>query len=215
MLSVEKNAKTVEEAVALALEEMGATMDEVEVTVLDEGTKGFLGIGSKEASVRVVRKNDPVVRAQAFLDGLFELAKEDVTVTIDRDGERMSIDLSGPDMGIVIGKHGETLDALQHLTSLVANRGDADFVKVAVDCENYREKRNEALSNLAHKMAKKVARTGRNTTLEPMNAYERRIIHATLQDDPDVTTYSVGSGLGRRVVVALKGNEHYSHKRER
>lgn len=107
-------------------------------------------------------------------------------------------------MGMVIGKRGETLDALQHLTSLAVNRGDSDFVRVSLDTENYREKRCKALENLANKLAAKVIRTGRNTTLEPMNAYERRIIHSTLQDNEYVTTYSIGQGVNRKVVIALK-----------
>ena len=107
-------------------------------------------------------------------------------------------------MGIVIGKRGETLDALQHLTSLVVNRGDKSFLKVSIDAENYREKRNAALESLAHKIANKVMRTGRNQTLEPMNAYERRIIHSALQDHETVTTYSVGQGVNRKVVIAFK-----------
>ena len=122
----------------------------------------------------------------------------------ETNGDLLSINLSGPDMGIVIGKRGETLDALQHLTSLVVNRGGGSFTKVSIDAENYREKRNDALSSLAHKLASKVVRTRRSTTLEPMNAYERRIIHSALQDHEKVTTYSVGQGVNRKVVIALK-----------
>ena len=122
-------------------------------------------------------------------------------------GDVLKVELSGPDMGIVIGNRGETLDALQHLTSLVVNKGDGEFMKVSLDAENYREKRNEALESLAHKLAAKVMRTRRNTTLEPMNAYERRIIHSALQDHEAVTTYSVGQGINRKVVIALKRDE--------
>lgn len=204
MLSVEKSAKTKDEAIAAALAELKASADEVEIEIIEEGSKGFLGIGNKNAVVKVTLIPNPAKRAEDFLNGLFTITNEDVTVDVNKTNDGLDIELSGPDMGIVIGKRGETLDALQHLTSLVVNRGDNEFMKVSLDTENYREKRNAALESLAHKLASKVVRTGRNTTLEPMNAYERRIIHATLQNDEKVTTYSVGQGMNRKVVIALK-----------
>ncbi len=204
MQSIEMSAKTKDEAIAAALAELGASVDEVEIEVLEDGAKGFLGFGNKDAKVKVTLMPNPVRRAEDFLNGLFELAKEEVTVDVTKDDETLNVEFSGPDMGIIIGKRGETLDAIQHLTSLVVNRGDDEFIKVSCDTENYRAKRNEALESLAHKLARKVAKTRRNTTLEPMNAYERRIIHAALQDDKYVTTYSVGQGVNRKVVIALK-----------
>lgn len=204
MATVEKSAKTKDEAIELALIELGVTIDEVEVEVIEEGSKGFLGIGNKDAVVKVTVVSNPEKRAENFLTKLFEIAGEDVKVDIKGKEGELDIDLSGPNMGIVIGKRGETLDALQHLTSLVVNRGDRGFIKVSLDTENYREKRVKALENLAQKLANKVERTGRSTTLEPMNAYERRIIHSTLQDHGAVTTYSVGQGVNRKVVIALK-----------
>lgn len=204
-MTVEKYAKTKEEAIALALEELGAERDDVEIEVVDEGSKGFLGIGSKDAVVKVTLKApDSVKRAEDFLGKIFSLTGENVDINSELEDDCLKIELSGPDMGIVIGKRGETLDALQHLTSLAVNRGDNAFVKISLDAENYREKRNAALESLAHKLAAKVKRTRRSTTLEPMNAYERRIIHASLQDDDEVTTYSVGQGINRKVVIALK-----------
>lgn len=204
-MTVEKYAKTKEEAIALALEELGAERDDVEIEVVDEGSKGFLGIGSKDAVVKVTLKaSDSVKRAEDFLSKIFSLTGEKVDINSKLEDDCLKIELSGLDMGIVIGKRGETLDALQHLTSLAVNRGDNAFVKISLDAENYREKRNAALESLAHKLAAKVKRTRRNTTLEPMNAYERRIIHASLQDDDEVTTYSVGQGINRKVVIALK-----------
>ena len=202
--TIEKSAKTKEEALELALNELGVTVDEVEYEVIEEGSKGFLGIGSKDAVVKVTYSCSSEKRAEKFLGGLFEILGEEVKVDVSKSENDLAIELSGPDMGIVIGKRGETLDALQHLTSLVVNRGDDEFIKVSCDTENYRAKRNEALEGLAHKLARKVAKTRRNTTLEPMNAYERRIIHAALQDDKYVTTYSVGQGVNRKVVIALK-----------
>ncbi len=204
-MTVEKYAKTKEEAIALALEELGAERDDVEIEVVDEGSKGFLGIGSKDAVVKVTLKaSDSVKRAEDFLGKIFSLTGENVDINSELEDDCLKIELSGLDMGIVIGKRGETLDALQHLTSLAVNRGDNAFVKISLDAENYREKRNAALESLAHKLAAKVKRTRRSTTLEPMNAYERRIIHASLQDDDEVTTYSVGQGINRKVVIALK-----------
>ncbi len=204
MLSIEKTAKTKEEAIQAALDELGVGIDDVEIYTIEEGSKGFLGIGGKDAKVIVTLNGGADKKAKKFLDGLFEIMGEDVTVDATEEEGVVNVEFSGPDMGMVIGKRGETLDALQHLTSLVVNRGDDDFVKVSLDTENYREKRNTVLESLAKKLAKKVAKSGRNTTLEPMNAYERRIIHATLQDDPYVTTYSVGQGVNRKVVIALK-----------
>ncbi len=201
---LEKSAKTKEEAIQLALSELGITLDEAEIEIVDEGSKGFLGIGGRDAVVKVSYADSSERRAQKFLDGLFEILGEEVTVDIKKADKDLDVELLGPDMGVVIGKRGETLDALQHLTSLVVNRGDLDFVKVSIDTENYREKRVKALENLANKLANKVVRTGRNTSLEPMNAYERRIIHASLQDHAQVTTYSVGQGTRRKVVIALK-----------
>lgn len=200
----EKSAKTKEEAIELALAELGISIDEAEIEVLEEGSRGFLGIGGKDAVVRVSFSGSADKRAQKFLGGLFEILGEEVELNIKSEDKELNIELSGPDMGVVIGKRGETLDALQHLTSLVVNRGDLDFVKVSLDTENYREKRVAALENLANKLANKVIKTGRSTSLEPMNAYERRIIHASLQDHPEVTTYSVGQGVRRKVVIALK-----------
>ena len=203
-MTIEKYAKTKEEAIELALSELGVTEADVEIEVVEEGSKGFLGIGSKDACVKVTYNPGEEKRATDFLNKIFEITNEDVTVESKVEGEVLKINLSGPDMGIVIGKRGETLDALQHLTSLVVNKGDKSFLKVSLDAENYREKRNVALDSLAHKLANKVMRTGRNQTLEPMNAYERRIIHSALQDHETVTTYSVGQGVNRKVVIALK-----------
>ena len=201
---IEKKAKTKEEAIELALAELGVSLEEVEIEVIEEGSKGFLGLGGKDAVVKVSYNPDSEKRATDFLNNIFEITKEDVTVDSEIDGEVLKINLSGPDMGIVIGKRGETLDALQHLTSLVVNRGDKSFLKVSLDAENYREKRNVALEELAGKLANKVMRTGRNQTLEPMNAYERRIIHSALQNHETVTTYSIGQGVNRKVVIAIK-----------
>ncbi len=203
MYTVEKFGKTVDEATNAALLELNANIDDVEVEVLEEGSKGFLGIGNKEAKVKVTLiKISPEKKAQDFLNVLFE--KWGIAVSVDTriEDDILKIELSGDDMGIVIGKRGETLDAIQHLTSLNVNTSNEDFIKVNIDTEGYREKRVKTLTDLAKKYAIKVAKTRKNYTFEPMNSYERRIIHASLQDDKYVTTYSVGQSPNRKVVIA-------------
>lgn len=206
-MTLEKHAKTTTEAINLALEELGISEEEANIEIIDEGSKGFLGIGSKDAIVKVSAKNDKEAMAKEFLENIFKITSEDVKIESKIVDGILKITLSGDDMGIVIGKRGETLDALQNLTSLVINKKSSDFLKVSLDAENYREKRNDALESLANKLASKVMRTKRSTTLEPMNAYERRIIHACLQDHKYVTTHSIGQGINRKVVISLKSKE--------
>ena len=202
MKSVEMIGKTVEEAVELALKELGVSKDEVEIEVVDNGAKGFLGMGSRDAKVVVTYNYDPEKIAKKFLDGLFEAWGEEVEVWTRLEDDILKVELAGDNMGVVIGKRGDTLDAIQYLVSLCVNKGQKDFLKVSVDTENYREKRNKTLESLSKKLAIRVAKTRKNMTLEPMNSYERRIIHATLQNDRYVTTYSIGQAPNRRVVIA-------------
>ena len=202
MRTLEMTGKTVDDALQAALKELGVGKDDVEVQVIEEGSKGFLGIGNKDAKIIVVVKDNPEKRAVDFLKGMFELWGENVEIETEIKDETLCIELKGENMGVVIGKRGETLDAIQHLTSLSVNTGKEDFIKVSIDTENYREKRNQTLVELSKKLAVRVAKTRKNMTLEPMNSYERRIIHATLQDDKYVTTYSVGQSPNRKVVIA-------------
>ena len=202
MKTIEMVGKTVDDAVNAALAELNAKKEDVDVEVLEEGSKGFLGMGSKDAKVRVSLKCTPQNKAVDFLSGLFDVWGLNVKISTELDGDVLKVELEGDDMGVVIGKRGETLDALQHLTSLNVNTGDGDFVKVSLDTEGYREKRVKTLESLAAKRASKVAKTRHNVTLEPMNSYERRIIHASLQDNEFVTTYSVGQSPNRKVVIA-------------
>lgn len=211
--SVEKTAKNVNEATELALEALGVAEDEATVEVLDEGTKGFLGIGSKEAKVRATLKNADVYAARQFLDSIFKAMSLEVVIDITLDKDLMKIELSGAHMGIVIGKRGETLDSLQYLTSLIVNHESDGYIKVTIDTENYRQKREEALVALSERLADKVARSGKKYTLEPMNPYERRIIHANLQSSEKVTTFSVGEEPYRKVVIAPKNARPYYNKR--
>ena len=181
--------------------------------VLDKHSKGFVYLLISRQQMlgiflidiffdKIVVKNNPEKKAKNFLDGLFKIWGEEVEVITNISDGILKIELKGDNMGSVIGKRGETLDALQHLTSLNVNTGDDEFIKVSLDTENYREKRNQTLAELAKKLAVRVAKTRKNMTLEPMNSYERRIIHATLQDDKYVTTYSVGQSPNRKVVIA-------------
>lgn len=201
----EKTAKSVDEAVQEALKALHVTdKEEVNIEILDEGTKGFLGIGSKDAHVKVSVKDANAALAKQFLSELFAAMNLDVCIDARSGDKELNIDLSGDNMGIIIGKRGDTLDSLQYLTSLVVNHESDDYIKVILDTENYREKREEALLSLADRLAAKVARSGKKYTLEPMNPYERRIIHSRLQSSEDVTTFSIGEDPYRKVVISPK-----------
>jgi spoIIIJ-associated protein len=202
MKTLEITGKTVDDALEAALKKLNADKDDVDVEVIDEGSKGFFGIGNKDAKIKVTLRNNPCFVATSFLKGMFEAWGEDVEVCSEIKDDVLCVELKGENMGLIIGKRGETLDAIQHLTSLSVNAGSDNFIKVNVDTENYREKRNQTLAELSKKLAVRVAKTRKNMTLEPMNSYERRIIHATLQDDKYVTTYSVGQSPNRKVVIA-------------
>ena len=196
--------KTVEEAIENGLKALGLEKDNAEITVLEEPTKGFLGIGSKPAKVEVSEKKTDGHRATAFLNGLLDLMAVNAKCNLNEEGEKVIIDVITDNSSSVIGYRGEVLDALQCLAGAVANTGREDYRRVVVDCESYREKREETLKSLAEKLAAKAVRTGRKVTLEPMNPYERRIIHSALQNDRYVTTHSEGEEPFRRVVVTLK-----------
>lgn len=202
--SVTKSAKTVQAAVELALQELGLSEDKVSIEVLDEGSRGLFGIGAKDALVKVTESLDLEARARDFLGDVFFAMGLKVDINVECTEKMMKIDLSGENMGIIIGKRGDTLDALEHLTSLCVNRGDGEYVKVILDTENYREKRHATLVKLANNLARSVVKNHRKVTLEPMSSNERRIIHSTLQNNPEVSTYSVGEEPNRRIVIALK-----------
>ncbi len=202
---MEKNAKSVEEAKAAILAELGVSESEVEFKVIEEGSKGFLGIGSKEAVVEATLIEPEVSIAKAFLAGVLAKMNIEVEITAKLNDEGdVCIELEGDNLGIIIGKRGDTLDSLQYLTSLVVNRESDKYLKVIIDAENYREKRREALVALAERLAAKVERTGKRHTLEPMNPYERRIIHSCLQGYENITTRSVGEDPYRKVVIESK-----------
>ncbi len=253
---VRKSAKSVDSAIKLALDELGISVGEADITIISSGSRGFLGIGAKEACVEVQKKDsgakaaaeekpaepaapkqdekkadeEPAAdseslkketkqQAAVLTEEEMETAKEvaltfiedllsamKVTAQMDCAFEEgtLMISLTSRELGVVIGKRGETLDAVQYLVSLVVNKTTPKYIRVSVDAENYRAKRQDALVNLAQKLAKKVNASKRKYTLEPMSPYERRIIHAALQDNPYVTTYSVGEEPYRKVVIVPK-----------
>ena len=200
------SAKTVDDAITEACKALGVTSDKLEYEVIEEGTSGFLGIGSKDAVIKAAVKSSVTDTAKSFLDDVFAAMNMTVVVNIEFNAEEneMNIDLSGDDMGVLIGKRGQTLDSLQYLVSLVVNKGNDNYIRVKVDTENYRQRRKDTLENLAKNMAFKVKRTRRPLSLEPMKPYERRIIHSALQNDKFVTTHSEGEEPFRHVVVTLK-----------
>ena len=202
----EFSAKTLDDAITEACKELGVTSDKLEYEVVNEGSTGFLGIGSKDAIIKARIKSSIIDNAKAFLNEVFAAMNMVVVINVDYDSENkeMVIDLSGDDMGVLIGKRGQTLDSLQYLTSLVVNKGEEDYIRVKVDTENYRKRRQDTLENLAKNIAFKVKRTKRSVSLEPMNPYERRIIHSALQNDKFVTTHSEGDEPFRHVVVTMK-----------
>ncbi len=247
----EFSAKTVDDAITAACQEFTVVSARLDYEVVEEGSSGFLGIGSRPAIIRARVKEESEVQpvkekpadmeqkkeetvkpaskpapkpaaksapkpartegpleeeAKKFLNSVFTAMNMVVTVEVSYDEaeKNMDIELSGEEMGVLIGKRGQTLDSLQYLVSLVVNRGEEDYIRVKVDTENYRQRRKETLENLAKNISYKVKRTKRPVSLEPMNPYERRIIHSALQNDKYVTTHSEGEEPFRRVVVSLK-----------
>lgn len=202
----EFSAKTLDDAIMEAKIRLEATSENLEYEVIEKGSSGFLGIGSKPAKIRARRTLNAREKAEEFLGRVFDAMQLQVNVEITEnpDEKVMNIDLSGEDMGVLIGKRGQTLDSVQYLTSLVVNKDTEEYIRVKVDTENYRQRRKDTLENLAKNIASKVKRNGKTVTLEPMNPYERRVIHSALQNDRFVETHSEGQEPFRRVVVTLK-----------
>ena len=206
MNTIEITGKTVEEALKSALEQLNTTEDKVEVTVIEEGSKGFFNlIGAKPAKISVKMKRDRILEAKKFLSDILDNMNIKAEINIEESKDVIKINLTGSKMGAIIGYRGETLDSLQYLTSLVVNKAKEDkYKRVVLDTENYRQKREETLKRLANKIAYKVRKSGRSLKLEPMNPYERRVIHSELQNNKFVKTLSEGEEPYRRVVVELK-----------
>lgn len=206
MKTIEMIGKTVDEALKNALRELNTTEDKVEIEVLDEGNRGLFNfIGSKPAKIRVIIKRNAVDEAKTFLSDVLNSMGVKAEIEVKEEKDSILINLSGPKMGLVIGYRGETLDSLQYLVSLVINKNhDVPYKRVVLDTENYRSKREETLKRVAQKTANKVRKTSRPYKLEPMNPYERRIIHSALQDYTDINTYSEGEEPFRRIIISLK-----------
>lgn len=210
MEPIKVSAKTLEEAITKACIELGAASDDIEYEILETGSNGILGIGARPYVISVKLKEIPEAsledKALEFLSSVFEGMRMDVSmdISLDEENRELSINLSGEDMGVLIGKRGQTLDALQYLTGQVVNKNQNEYIRVKLDTENYRERRMETLETLAKNIAYRVRRTRRPIALEPMNPYERRIIHSALQNEKDVLTRSEGEEPYRHVVICYK-----------
>ena len=209
MSYVEFKGKTVEEALTAASASLGVTSSELDYEVVEKGSSGFLGIGAKPAVIKVnkIEKEETIVdKTRAYLETLFKAMdiQTEIEIDFDEENNNMNISLEGPEMGILIGKRGQTLDALQYLISLYVNKESESYIRLKLDTENYRARRKDTLENLAKNIAFKVKRSRRSITLEPMNPYERRIIHSALQNDKYVATSSEGEEPYSKVVVYLK-----------
>ncbi|KAB1435672.1 RNA-binding cell elongation regulator Jag/EloR [Candidatus Galacturonibacter soehngenii] len=200
------SAKTVDDAITEALIKLETTSDMIEYEVLEKGSTGFLGFNSKPAVIKARKKFTVEDYVKEFLNNVFDSMNMvvEIITNLDEINNNLDIELKGEDMGVLIGKRGQTLDSLQYLISLVANKNSENYLRVKLDTENYRKRRKETLENLAHNISYKVKRTKRPVSLEPMNPYERRVIHSALQNDKYVVTHSEGEEPYRRVVVTLK-----------
>lgn len=204
---IEVSGRTVDEALTNALLKLETTSDKVEYEILDKGSNGLLGLfNSKPAKIKIRKKGSVEDVIREFLGNMFGAMDMvvNVSIAVNEEEGTVDVDLSGEDMGLLIGKRGQTLDSIQYLISLVANKDKEKYVRVKVDTENYRQRRKETLESLAKNISYKVKRSRRPVSLEPMNPYERRIIHSALQNDKFVSTRSEGEEPFRHVVVFLK-----------
>ena len=208
--SIEVKGKTLDEAIFTGLTELGLGIDQVTYEIIKENSKGIFGLG-RSVIIRMTEKRSAAGDAEEFLGGLFKLMGTPAVAEATENEDSISVEITGDSTGVLIGRRGETLDALQYLTGLVVNKDKEDYKRVSIDTENYRQKREETLVKLANRIAGKVTKTGKRVVLEPMNPYERRILHATLQNNPKVETVSEGEEPYRRVVVKRK-NERAPRK---
>lgn len=205
MQTVEKKAKTIQEAIRLALDDLGIKEEEAQIDILEEPSKGILGFfGSKPAVVKVSVKNTLLKRIESLMTNILKAMQVDAKINAVEEENCVKVNLEGSDLGILIGCRGDTLDALQYLVSLVVNRGQEVRKKIFLDVEGYRKKREETLKKLAIKLADKACQRGRNVVLEPMNSLERRIIHTALQNRNDVFTFSEGEEPYRKIIISPK-----------
>lgn len=205
---IEVSAKTVNDAITDALIQLGVTSDQLEYEVVNEGSAGFFGLGGKKAVIKARKKYSPEESVKDFLTRVFDAMDMEVEIISKYDEENglIEVEFKGSEMGVLIGKRGQTLDSLQYLTNLAVNKQSDHYVKVKLDTEDYRKRRKDTLENLAKNISYKVKRTKRPVALEPMNPFERRVIHSALQNDRFVSTHSEGEEPYRHVVVTLKRN---------
>ncbi len=203
---IEVSAKTYDEAVTNALVQLGSTSDQVEIEIIEKGSSGFLGIGAKPVKIKVAKKMTPERFLNQFLSDIFDAMHMNVEILlqVDEEAHCIDVDLKGNEMGVLIGKRGQTLDSLQLLANNAVHKNFETYYKVKLDTENYRLRRKETLENLAKNIAYKVKRTKRPVSLEPMNPFERRVIHSALQNDRYVITHSEGEDPYRHIVISLK-----------
>ena len=206
--SIETTGKTEDEAIETALNQLQLSRDDVSVEVLERAKTGFLGLKSSPAVIRVTyeEKEDTTKQVESFLLGLFERMGVKAALEIKTNEGSLDVVMNADEPGALIGRRGETLDAIQHLTNYTINKGGVNKTRVSIDAENYRNRRNETLEALASRTAGKVMKYRRNMTLDPMNAYERHIIHSALQSHDGISTYSIGNEPNRRIVVAYSKN---------
>lgn len=206
--TVEKRGKSVDEAIKAALDDLGCEIEDVEVEILEEPTRGILGIiGNKPALVKVTMREKPEEEAREVVENLLQRMKIDYRIQeLVWDDGVVRINVTGNDMGLLIGRKGETLNAVQYIAGLMINRQREreDRIRLVVDVEDYRKKKEESLESLALRLSDKVKRTKKNVVMRPMNSQERRIVHTVLQEDPQVVTYSMGNEPNRKVVISLK-----------
>lgn len=192
-------------AIEEACRQLQTAREQVEFEIIDLPKKGLFGLKTYPAKVRVFVKENKEEMAVEYITAVLKaMGVQDFTAEANRDGENLNITLKGDDLGFVIGRRGETIDAIQYLASLAVNRLDGDYMRITIDSGNFREKREKTLESLARRLARNVVKSGRSMTLEPMNPYERRVIHSALQNDPLVSTHSEGEEPYRKVVVTLK-----------
>lgn len=204
---IEFTGKTVDDALTNALVELGVTSDQIEYEVLEKGSSGFLGFNSKPAKIKARKKYTVVDHIRNFLSQVFDAMGLEVEILINASAEEENVydvELKGAEMGVLIGKRGQTLDSLQYLTNLAINKHSDTYTRVKLDTEDYRKRRKDTLENLAKNIAYKVKRTKKAVSLEPMNPFERRVIHSALQNDHYVSTHSEGDEPYRHVVITLK-----------
>jgi spoIIIJ-associated protein len=203
--TIEKRGKSVDEAIKAALDELNCEIDDVVIEVIEEPTKGLLGLVKKPAVIKVSRREKPEEDVRRMLEDLLNKMKLEYRINnVEWDEGKVRINITGKDMGLLIGRKGETLNAVQFILGLIVNRNREEKVRVVLDVEDYRKKREESLEALALRLSDKVKKTRRNVVMRPMSSQERRVVHTILQGDPQITTYSLGDEPNRKVVISLK-----------